>query len=71
MTAPQFERLIDSYPKRQGFPHFDVVDDKLVESVWHHVTRLLVGAISDAGHEVLTFEPSPHSVVNSLRLPPV
>ena len=51
--------------------HLHIIDDKLVESVGHHMTSLLVGAIAYTGHEVLTFEPSPHSVVDTLRLPPV
>ena len=32
---------------------------------------LPVRAISDAGHEILALEPTTHSVVNTLRLPPV
>ena len=51
--------------------HLHIIDDKLVESAGHHMTSLLVGAIAYTGHEVLTFEPSPHSVVDTLRLPPV
>jgi len=35
-----------------------------------HVSGLLVGTISDRRHGSLSFEPSPHSVVNTLRLPP-
>ena len=51
--------------------HLHIVDDKLVESIGHHVTCLLVRAIPNTGHQILTLEPSTYSVINTFRLPPV
>ena len=54
-----------------GLFYLYVVDHKFVESVGHHVTSLLVGAIANARHGDLPFEPSTHSVVNAFGFSPV
>jgi len=51
--------------------YLDIVDNKLLEAIREGVSRLLVSAITNTGHQILTFEPSPHSVVNTLGLSPV
>ena len=55
----------------QSSTNLHIVDNKLVESIGHHVTCLLVGAIPNTGHQILTLEPSTNSVVNTFRLPPI
>ena len=54
-----------------GSTHLDIINDKLVESVWHDVLGLFVASITDAGHPSLTSESSSHWVVNTFRLTPV
>ena len=54
-----------------GSTHLDIIDDKLVEPIWHDVFGLLVASIADTGHPSLTSESSSHRVVNTLRLTPV
>lgn len=56
---------------KHAVAHLDVRDGELVEAVRHHVLRLPVGAVTNAGHQPLTFEPSPHTIVDALRLSPV
>lgn len=51
--------------------NLEVVDEDLDESVALNVLGLLVGSITNAGHEVLSLEPPPHPVINTLGLPPV
>merc|ERR1719464_2597240 len=47
-----------------------VVDEDLLEAGGHGVPSDLVGAITDVGHLVHSLKTPPHSVVNTLRLPP-
>ncbi len=51
--------------------NLEVVDEELLEAIWKSASRLLVGPITNAWHQILTLEPSPNSVVNTFRLPPV
>ena len=47
------------------------MDEELFESVWTYVSGLLRRTISDVWHQILTLEPTAHSVVDTLRFPPV
>jgi len=47
-----------------------VFDEERLVARGGHVPSLLVGAVSDRGHGSLSLEPSPHTVVNTLGLPP-
>ena len=55
---------------QQKFEIWYVVNDEFKETVGHEVPCVLVGAISDAGHQELSLETSPDPVVNSLGFPP-
>ena len=51
--------------------YLNIIDEKLFETIGECVTGLLVGAVTNIRHEILTFEPSSHPVIDTLRLPPV
>ena len=59
------------HTSKQLETNLDIVNNKLVEAGGKHVPGLLVAAIPNVGHEVLTFEPSAHPVVDPLGLAPV
>merc|ERR1719464_1327116 len=47
-----------------------VVDEDLLEAGGHGVPGHLVGAVTNVGHLVHSLKTPPHSVINTLRLPP-
>ena len=51
--------------------YLDIVNDKLPEAIRQSVPSLPVSSIPNVGHEILTFEPPPNSVINALWLSPV
>lgn len=51
--------------------YLDIVDNKLLETIRHHMSGFLVAAIPNAWHQILPLEFSSHSVVNTLWFPPV
>ena len=53
------------------YHYLDIVDDKLVEAIWQQISGLPVGAIANARHQIETFEPTTHTVVDTLWLAPV
>lgn len=48
----------------------NIAHKKLLESVWHHVSGLLVGTISDFGHSNLSLETATDTIVNTFWLTP-
>ncbi len=52
------------------FLYLWVVDDKLLQTIRHHMSGSLVAAIPNIGHQVLPLESSSNSVVNTLWFPP-
>ena len=50
--------------------YLDVAHGELEETIGKHVLCLLVRAVTYTGHETGPTEPTPHTVVNALRLPP-
>jgi hypothetical protein len=56
---------------QQNLELCDVVDNKLVEAVRHHVARLRVVAITHVGHPGGATEASADSAINTDRLSPV
>ena len=51
--------------------YLHIAYSELEKAIGKHVLCLPVRAIAYAGHETGATEPAPHTVVNSLRLPPV
>ena len=51
--------------------NLDIVDDDLLEAVGKEELCLLVGAVTNVGHQVHALETPPHAVINTFRLPPV
>ena len=47
------------------------MDKKFPEAILQNMPVASVRSVSNVGHEILPLELSPHSVVNTLRLPPV
>ena len=50
--------------------YINIVDEHFLEAIGTDVSAFAVASITNVGHQVLTLEPSSHSVVNSLRLAP-
>ena len=47
------------------------MDNDLLETVWANVLGLVVAAITNIGHEILSLEATTNSVVNTLWFAPV
>jgi len=47
-----------------------ILDEERLVAGRHHVASFPVGTVSDRRHSSLSLEPSPNTVVNTLRLPP-
>ena len=54
----------------QDLELLQVVDKDLLEAAGHHVPGGSVASVTDVGHQIHSLELPPHSVVNTLRLPP-
>jgi len=48
----------------------DVVDEESLVAGGHHVAGLLVGTVTDLGHDGLSLEATAHGIVNTLGLSP-
>lgn len=48
----------------------DVVDEESLVAGGHHVTGLLVGSVTDLGHDGLALEATAHGIVDTLGLSP-
>ncbi len=48
----------------------DIVDEEFLEAIRTDMTTALLCTVTNIGHLVLTFEPPPHPVVNTLGLAP-
>ena len=48
----------------------DVVDNESLVAGGHHVAGLLVGTVTDLGHDGLSLEATAHGIVNTLGLSP-
>lgn len=48
----------------------DVVDEESLVAGRHHVAGLLVGTVTDLGHDGLALEATAHGIVNTLGLSP-
>jgi hypothetical protein len=48
----------------------DVVDEESLVARRHHVARLLVGSVTDLGHDGLSLEATAHGIINTLGLSP-
>lgn len=48
----------------------DVVDEESLVAGGHHVAGLLVGSVTDLGHDGLSLEATAHGIVNTLGLSP-
>ncbi len=70
-TAHQNKPNVISLIELRATSYLDIVNNKFLKAIRHHVSCPLVAAITNAWHQILPLKSSSNSVVNTLWLSPV